>query len=89
MYPSSQNVEVPFVNRSDFQLIDITDEEIPFVSFLKSDGSTKDDLRLPEGELGAKLRERFDSGKDLIVTVQRATRIEAIVAFKENTSLKS
>jgi translation initiation factor 5A len=86
--PSSQNVEVPFVDRTDYQLIDITDEDPPFVSLLKPDGSTKDDLRLPEGELGAKLKEDFESGKDIIVTVQRAMGIEAIVSYKENTGSK-
>lgn len=66
-------------------MIDITDEDPPYVSLLKPDGSTKDDLRLPEGELGAKLKEEFESGKDIIVTVQRAMGMEAIVAYKENT----
>jgi translation initiation factor 5A len=70
------------------QLIDITDEDPPYVSLLKSDGSTKDDLRLPEGELGAKIKEDFENGKDLIVTVQRAMGIEAIISYKENTGSK-
>jgi Eukaryotic elongation factor 5A hypusine, DNA-binding OB fold. len=30
-----------------------------------SDGSTKDDVRLPEGELGQKIKAAFDEGKDL------------------------
>merc|ERR1711916_352197 len=44
--PSTHNVSVPKVNRKELQLIDITEEG--FCSLLLDDGSTKDDLRVPE-----------------------------------------
>ncbi|XP_060973742.1 eukaryotic translation initiation factor 5A isoform X1 [Cannabis sativa] len=43
--PSSHNCDVPHVNRTDYQLIDISEDG--FVSLLTDNGNTKDDLRLP------------------------------------------
>ncbi|KAM3223928.1 hypothetical protein ACQJBY_057368 [Aegilops geniculata] len=43
--PSSDNCYVPHVNRTDYQLIDITDDG--YVSLLTDNGNTKDDLKLP------------------------------------------
>jgi len=79
--PSTHNMDVPNVKRADYQLMDITDEG--YVSLLLTDGNTKEDLKLPEGELGTTLRESFDSGKELIVSVLSAMDEESVVAFKE------
>ncbi|PPS09895.1 hypothetical protein GOBAR_AA10755 [Gossypium barbadense] len=46
--PSSHNCDVPHVNRTDYQLIDISEDG--FVSLLTESGDTKDDLRLPTDE---------------------------------------
>ncbi|ONM24972.1 hypothetical protein Zm00014a_018431 [Zea mays] len=54
------------------------------VSLLTSDGNTKDDLRLPTDEtLVAQIKEGFESGKDLVVTVQSAMGEEQICALKD------
>merc|ERR1719461_1075480 len=42
--PTSHNVEVPFVKRDEYQLLDITDDR---VSLLLENGDTKEDLNLP------------------------------------------
>merc|ERR1711939_814797 len=44
--PSSHNMQQPVVFRDDFQLADIDDEG--YVSLIREDGTTKDDLKLPE-----------------------------------------
>ncbi|KAK8948618.1 Eukaryotic translation initiation factor 5A-4 [Platanthera zijinensis] len=46
--PSSHNCDVPHVNRTDYQLIDISSDG--FISLLTENGNTKDDLRLPTDE---------------------------------------
>ncbi len=58
--PSTHNMDVPNVTRRDYTLLDITED---FCSLLQDDGTTKDDLRVPEGDLGESIRAAFDSGK--------------------------
>eukprot|EP01116_Phalansterium_solitarium_P001599 TRINITY_DN11413_c0_g1_i1.p1 TRINITY_DN11413_c0_g1~~TRINITY_DN11413_c0_g1_i1.p1 ORF type:complete len:156 (+),score=50.31 TRINITY_DN11413_c0_g1_i1:775-1242(+) len=80
--PSTHNMDVPEVTRVDYQLCDVTDDG--FVSLMSLDGSnTKDDLRVPEGELGDQLRAAFKDGKDILVSVLSALDQEAIIALKE------
>jgi translation initiation factor 5A len=78
--PSTHNMDVPEVTRADYQLVDISDDG--FVSLLKQDGTTKDDLRLPEGELGEKLKEEFEKGGEITVSVLSALGMEQIVSYK-------
>jgi len=80
--PSTHNMDVPQVKRADFQLMDISDEG--YASLLLSDGSTKEDLKLPEGDLGTAIHAAFDDGKDLIVSVLCAMGEEQVVAWKES-----
>lgn len=44
--PTSHNVEVPNVTRKEFSLMDIAQDG--FVTLLNDDGSTKEDLKMPE-----------------------------------------
>ncbi|KAA8917306.1 hypothetical protein TRICI_000538 [Trichomonascus ciferrii] len=78
--PSTHNMDVPNVSRSEYQLIDIDDG---FLSLMTNDGDTKDDVKLPENELGDRLQAEFDEGKDLLVTIIAAMGEEAPVSFKE------
>jgi len=83
--PSTHNIDVPNVSRQDYQLLDISDDG--FVSLMNEKGDTRDDLKLPEGELGQKLKEEF--GKEdasLIVTILSAVGEEAIIAYKNATN---
>mmetsp|Transcript_2735 Transcript_2735/g.9955 ORF Transcript_2735/g.9955 Transcript_2735/m.9955 type:complete len:148 (+) Transcript_2735:89-532(+) len=70
LVPSSHNLECPNVNRVDYQLLDIDEDD--FLSLMKDDGSTKDDLKMPtlDDELIDSIRKNFEDGKDLILTVQ-------------------
>ncbi|KAL1059674.1 hypothetical protein V6Z11_1Z017200 [Gossypium hirsutum] len=80
--PSSHNCDVPHVNRTDYQLIDISEDG--FVSLLTDSGDTKDDLRLPTDEnLLKQIKDGFAEGKDLVVSVMSAMGEEQICALKD------
>ncbi|KAI8147666.1 eukaryotic translation initiation factor 5A-2 [Fennellomyces sp. T-0311] len=78
--PSTHNMDVPNVVRREYSLINIDDG---FLSLLLDDGSTKDDVKLPEGEIGAQMEADFDEGKELLVTVVAAMGEEHALSFKE------
>lgn len=65
------------------KLMDITDDG--YLELLVSDGSQKSDLKLPEGEIGDQIRQMFDDGKDVVVSVLAALGQEGVVAVKEAT----
>jgi len=78
--PSTHNMDVPNVNRNEYQLIDIDDG---FLNLMSSDGATKDDVKLPEGDIGTQIQEAFDDGRDLLVTIISAMGEEAAISFKD------
>lgn len=91
MCPSTHNMEVPNLSRTEFQLLDL-DPEAGSVSVLLDNGDTKDDLNLPrdtngnfEETIGA-LVAAFEDGKSILVTVLSSMDQEKIVAFKEMAS---
>ena len=55
---------------------------------LNEDGTTKEDLKLPDGEDDAEIsdgiREQFKAGKDLLVSVLTALEKEKVVGFRES-----
>ncbi|GJW53458.1 eukaryotic translation initiation factor 5A [Tanacetum coccineum] len=74
--------KVPHVNRTDYQLIDISEDG--FVSLLTENGNTKDDLKLPTDDaLLKQINEGFSEGKDLVVSVMSAMGEEQICALKD------
>merc|ERR1711939_1068944 len=78
--PSTHNMEVPNVRRQEYQLMNIDDG---FLNLMSPDGSTKDDVKVPEGELGSQIESDFDDGKDLLVTILIAMGEEAAISHKE------
>lgn len=78
--PSTHNMEVPNVVRTEYQILDIDDG---YLSLMTQDGDTKDDVKIPDGELGDKIQADFDEGKDLLVTIVAAMGEEAATAYKE------
>ncbi|ODM23926.1 Eukaryotic translation initiation factor 5A [Aspergillus cristatus] len=80
--PSTHNMDVPKVNRKEYQLLDITDDG--FLSLMRDDGDTKDDVKLPEGELGERIVKMFrEEEKDLNVTILTSMGEECCMDVKE------
>lgn len=50
-------MDVPNVLRNEYQLLDISDDG--FLSLMSDDGETKDDVKLPDGEVGDKITKLF------------------------------
>merc|ERR1712070_1001144 len=68
--PSSHNMLQPVVSREDYQLLSVDDEG--FVSLMLADGTTKDDLRVPENDIGEQIKKDNDADKQLLLTVVKA-----------------
>ena len=45
---------------------------------MTTDGALKDDVKLPEGEIGQQIQDAFSEGKDLIITVLSAMGEEQV-----------
>jgi len=80
--PSTHNMEVPVVKRTEFQLLDISADG--YCSLLLESGETREDLQVPEGEVGEQLKAAFENAgeKEIFVTVQSAMGTEGIISFK-------
>lgn len=46
-------------------MADISDDG--YLSLMADNGDIREDLKVPEGELGAQLKSEFESGKELLV----------------------
>jgi len=80
--PSTHNMEVPNVTRKEYQLLDISEDG--FLSLMAEDGATKDDVKIPDGEVGEKIEKLFRTEeKDTNVIVLTAMGEEVAMDAKE------
>lgn len=54
---------------------------------MTQDGTSKDDVKVPEGELGKQIEEDFEAGKDLIISVVSAMGEEMALTVKVRSLL--
>ncbi|KAK0424502.1 hypothetical protein QR680_008698 [Steinernema hermaphroditum] len=85
--PSTHNMEVPVVKRKEYQVLSINDDD-GFISLMDLETcDTKDDLRLPEGDLGNQIKDAFEKEENgILVQVVSACGEEAIMSHKNMTS---
>ncbi|CAN1328371.1 Eukaryotic translation initiation factor 5A [Linum perenne] len=79
--PSSHNCDVPHVNRTDYQLIDISED-----GFVSSDPIVKviyPSVSNRESVCFEQIKDGFGEGKDLVVSVMSAMGEEQICALKD------
>jgi len=80
--PSTHNMDCPIVIRREYQLLDISDDG--FLSLMNDDGDTKDDVKMPEGEVGEKIKRLFkEEEKDTNVVILTSMGEEAAIEAKE------
>ncbi|KAK7441740.1 translation initiation factor eIF5A [Stygiomarasmius scandens] len=77
--PSTHNMDVPNVSRTEYQLVNIDDG---FLNLMTQDGTPKDDVKVPEGEIGEQIESAFNDGSDLLVTIVSAMGEEQAISFK-------
>jgi translation initiation factor 5A len=73
-------MDVPNVVRNEYQLVNIDDG---FLNLMDGDGKSKDDVKLPESEVGEQIQTMFDDGKEVLVTIVSAMGEEHALAVKE------
>ncbi|KAF8990252.1 eukaryotic translation initiation factor 5A [Cyathus striatus] len=78
--PSTHNMDVPNVRRNEYQLVNIDDG---FLNLMTNEGQEKNDVRIPEGDIGTGIAKDFDEGKDLLVTIISAMNEEQAISYKE------
>ena len=54
-----------------------------FLNLLTQDGTPKDDIKVPEGDIGHQINTQFEEGKELLVTVVSAMAEQQAISFKE------
>ena len=93
--PAHAVVEVPVVTRREYLVVDIDDDDEAaaadrvkrngFLSlFVLESGNTREDLRCPKGEVGARIMELFrKGGKDIFAVVLGAMNEELVVDVRE------
>ena len=78
--PSTHNMEVPNVSRQDYQMIG---HEDGFAHLMHdSTSEIREDIKIPDDEIGAEVVQRYDDGDTFIVTVVEACGEEKIVGTK-------
>ncbi|XP_056421146.1 eukaryotic translation initiation factor 5A-2 [Hyla sarda] len=80
--PSTHNMDVPNIKRNDYQLIGINDK---YLSLLTDSGEVRDDLKLPEGDLGKEIEAKYEAGDEIMISVLNAMDEECAVAIKAMT----
>ncbi|XP_038076584.1 eukaryotic translation initiation factor 5A-1-like isoform X2 [Patiria miniata] len=80
--PSTHNMNVPNVKRTDYQIVDI---EEGFLSLMDDGGEIRADIKVPDNEIGKEIQTRFDNSEQFMVTVLKACAHELAVATKNLT----
>ncbi|KAI9505229.1 hypothetical protein GGI25_002200 [Coemansia spiralis] len=82
MSPSTHNMDVPILSRTDYLVIYI-DEDDGFLSMQTLDtAEPRDDIKVPDNELGEQIRAELLNDKEIIVTVLSAMGESHAVAWK-------
>lgn len=79
--PSTHTIMQPVLERDEFDLLMIEDDG--YLTLLEESGIEKNDIRLPENELGEKIREKYNNGDTLSLTVLRWGEEEAVISMKK------
>ena len=81
LFSSTHTMSVPFVKRTEYSLMHISEDD--FASLFDDEaGEPKEDLKIPEDEVGERIRSLLEAGKDVVVSVIAAMGEEKIMDCK-------
>jgi translation initiation factor 5A len=82
--PTSHNMMQPLVVRKDYQLIEIAEDG--FITLMDEEGNIREDLSIDvyDDETHKKIKNDFDSNKNIILTVLKSMQKEKVVASRES-----
>ncbi|XP_072174897.1 eukaryotic translation initiation factor 5A-1-like [Diadema setosum] len=81
--PSTHNMNVPNVSRKDLQLTNIDDG---YLSLMDDSGVVREDIKLPDNDLGKEITSRYEKEDQILCTVLTAMGEESVVGIKNMTS---
>ena len=84
--PSTHGTTVPNVFRSEYTLLDISDED--YLSLMDDHGDQREDLKMPNypDDLVKAIRDGFANGDELVLTVVKAMGEEHVMSAKKVTN---
>ena len=84
--PTSHNVEVPNVTKTEYMLVNIDDEDYVTIEDQES-GEVREDLKLSVhpywAKVNKKIKEDFNKGEELLVTVIGAMNKECVISSRK------
>lgn len=82
MCQTSHNMDEPIINRTKYTVLNISDDN--YLSLLKPDGTTKEDILLNDDEMLLKINEMLSCNQIPIVSVLNAMGIEKVIKISED-----
>ena len=84
--PTSHNVEVPNIKRSQYTMIDVDADG--YLTLMDKQGATRQDLKLPDDteddqKLSERIREAANEGKEISITVLESMKIEKVIEMSD------
>lgn len=82
MAPSTHNMQVPVINRTEYQLCDI--DEDGFLFLMNDDGEPREDLKEDDvdADILKDIKKRLEDGQEMLVTILSAMDVEKVVSVK-------
>uniref|UniRef100_A0A674P5S5 Eukaryotic translation initiation factor 5A n=1 Tax=Takifugu rubripes TaxID=31033 RepID=A0A674P5S5_TAKRU len=79
MCPSTHNMDVPSIKRTEYQLLNIADD---YMTLMSDNGDIREDLRVPENEVGKEIMGKFQASEEFYVSVMSAMGEECAIGTK-------
>ena len=78
--PSTHTMYQPVLERDELDLIDIDEDD--YLTLMLENGDQKEDLQLPEGDLGKEIKQKFENDEEIVVCVLKWGDEEAVISYK-------